>query len=120
MRFTVKRTSLYDDDVPPCAGAIKGTLPWWDVRTFKSPEEHDAKLKERWRDRGTEHQIVYGPRGGVQGIKRRLEDRIAWFIDIDSLNALMAFYEEHGDLVITGAVGNDEHPALEIYDGYRE
>lgn len=125
MRFAVKRTiSSYDDDAGPCPGAVKGTLPYWDCRTFKSPEEHDAKLKRRdgegWFDRGTEHQITYGPRGGVHGIKRRTEDVTAWFIEIDSIEALMAFYEEHGDLVLTESFGNNGQPCIEIYDGYRE
>lgn len=122
MRFAITRTSVYSDDASPCPGAIKGTMPYWDARTFKSPEEHDAKLGAGglWTDRGTEHQIVYGPRGGVQGIKRRLDDRTAWFLDFDSLEALMAFNAEYGDLIITGAFGNYEHPAIEIYDGYRE
>lgn len=120
MRFAITRTSVHSDDGAPCPEAIKGTLPYWDVRTFKSPEEHDAKLKERWLDRGTEHQIVYGPRGGVQGIKRRMDDRTAWFLDFDSLEALMAFREKHGDLIVTGAFGNYEHPCIEIYDDYRE
>lgn len=53
MRFAVKRTSEHNDDVAPCPGAVKGTLPYWDVRTFKSFEEYDAKLGRlpggRWR-----------------------------------------------------------------------
>lgn len=120
MRFKVERTSLWDDDKPPCEGATKGELDWWDCRTFKSPEEHDAKLNERWHDKGADHQLVYGPRGGVQGIKRNMGPRPAWFVEIASLEALMAFHEKHGDLVVTSALGNPGTPLLEIYDDYRE
>jgi hypothetical protein len=121
MRFAVTRTSSYlDDETPPCDGAAKGTLPRWDVRTFKSFEEHDAKLTPPWLSRGTDHQVITGPRGGATGIKRRMEDGTAWFVDIDSLEALVAFHDKHGDLVLTEAFGNNGHPCLEIYDDYRE
>lgn len=121
VRFQVRRTSTSYDETPPCVEAVKGTIPYWDVRTFKSPEEHDAKLgKPYWADVGTEHQLVYGPRGGVQGIKRRKGDHEAWFVEFDSLAGLMAFYEKYGDLVLTTSWEDKETPMLEIYDDYRE
>jgi hypothetical protein len=43
-----------------------------------------------------------------------------WFIDIASLDDLMAFYEKHGELVLTATVGDESVPCIEIYDGYRE
>lgn len=120
MRFAVTRTSVYGDDEPPCAEAVKGTLPYWDCRTCKSFEEFERSQGHNFLERGSEHQVVYGPRGGAQGIKRRTDDRTAWFIDIDSLEALMAFRDKYGDLILTGAFGNEEQPCVEIYDEYRE
>lgn len=117
-RFEVKRTS--DRDAKPCDEAVPGTVQRWDYRTFKSPEEHDARLKPKWHERGTEHQLVCGPRGGVQGIKRRLEDEDAWFVEFDGLDALLAFFEKYGDLVITTSWADKESPCIEIYDDYRE
>lgn len=121
VRFEVRRTSLYGDE-RPCPEAILGSTQVWDVRTYKSPEEHDAKHghREKWHERGTEHGLVYGPRGGVRGIKRRLADRPAWFVEIASLDALLAFYRRHGELVIGESWSNNGQPAIEIYDGYRE
>lgn len=122
MRFQVTRTSLWDDETPPCEEATKTTVANWDARTFKSPEEHDKKIGrpgKMWADRGTEHQLVYGPRGGVTGIKRRVEDRTAWTIDLADFDALMAFREKYGDLVLTDSTA-DGAAAIEIYDTWRE
>jgi hypothetical protein len=123
-RFWVTRTSTKytygygDGEECPVKGAVLGTRETWDVRTFKSAEEHDAKIiRERWLARGTEHQTVYGPRGGVQGIKRRLGDVRAWFIRLDTLDDLMAFIREHGEVVMGYEDGTQ---FIEIYDNYRE
>jgi hypothetical protein len=122
-RFLIRRTSngYSPTDDPPCEGCERGTYPYWDVRTFKSFEEHDAKLtRERFVDRGTEHQVVRGPRGGAVGIKRRLRDEDGWFREFTDLNDLLAFADEHGELVIGSALGNPSVREIEIYDDYRE
>jgi hypothetical protein len=120
-RFGIVRTSTRgSEDDKPCAEAVPGTIQTWDYRTFKSPEEHDAKLGQKWHDRGTQHGFVYGPRGGVQGIKRRLEDRETWFVEFSTLAELMAFYEKYGDLVLSESWSDRQTPRLEIYDDYRE
>jgi hypothetical protein len=77
----VRRTS--DRDERPCPEAVPGTIDRWDVRTFKSPEEHDTKLTRDtpWLKRGTDHQIIYGPRGGATGIKRKTGQEDTWFIE---------------------------------------
>lgn len=122
--FRVSRTSTkyHDDHDCPIPGAVKGTAQRWDCRTFKSPEEHDAKLgglsTGLWHDRGTEHGFIYGPRGGVHGIKRRMEDEPAWFLEVPDLDALVRLAEEHGELVL--GYDDNGHPAIEVYDGYRE
>jgi hypothetical protein len=120
VRFEIRRTS--DRDSKPCPEAVPGKVDYWDIRTFKSPEEHDAKLTNDrpWHARGTDHQVVHGPRGGVQGIKRKLGQQDTWFIEFDDLAALVAFFEKYGDLVITTSWADKETPMVEIYDGWRE
>lgn len=44
----------------------------------------------------------------------------AWFIELADLDALVAFWKEHGDLVLREAFGNNELPCIEVYDDYRE
>jgi len=94
-------------------------MPYWDRRAFRTEAEHDAALGHfpggKWRSRGSEHRIT------ARGIERRLEDLAVWVRDFDTLEDLMEFAREHGDLVIhephglpAGTVG------IEIYDGYRE
>jgi hypothetical protein len=119
MRFRITRTSTRwnaDNEPPPVRGAVKGTIPYWDLRTFKSAEEYEANLRERWLDRGTEHQPS---RSG--GIKRRIKEGPAWFIDVPDLEALVQLTEKHGDVVLWT---RDEHhgdtPTIEIYDEGRE
>ena len=109
--YVVRRTSVWDDDVAPCAGAYKRKYTYVDARTFKSPEEHDSKLCDRWADLGTNHRIM------PYGIARDFE-RDAWFIHVDDL---MAFVAEHGSVVLSiDASHNPPMPSIEIYDGYRE
>ncbi len=122
MRFAVERVSEYRDDVAPCSEALRDEIEVWDVRTFKSPEEHDEIIVNDapWLSRGTDHGLVLGPRGGVQGIKRRMGTETAWFVEIEDLDALMVFYEEHGDLIITTNWNDHETPTIDIYDDYRE
>lgn len=121
--FRITRSSVYDD-AQPCPEAGKTTVPRWDVRTFKSAEEHDTKIGHgpagRWADRGTDHQVLYGPRGGARGIRRRMGDEVAWFLDLGSLEDLLAFIGRHGDVVVMTDPDRYEDPVIEIYDGYRE
>ena len=115
MKFRVERTSDWNDETQPCPEAVSEMVPFWDCRTFKSPAEHDARLPgDPWLSRGSEHRFTYGPRGGVVGIERRLEDIKLWFITIDTLEELIAFSDKYGALVV------DTEPSIEIYDGYRE
>ena len=114
MKFLVTRTSLYSADTPPCPGAVLELLPSWDVRTFKTPAEHDARFPaEPWLKYGTEHTTWSG------GIRRRLEDRAVWTIDIPNL---LAFVAEHGHCILEAANPDTGKllPSIEIYDDYRE
>jgi hypothetical protein len=44
--------------------------------------------------------------------------RTGWFVDIDSLDDLVAFQERHGRLILQQEGRNP--PEIEIYDDYRE
>ena len=126
MRFIVERTSVYGGR-KPCGEAVPGMVQSWDARTFKSPDEYDEKfggatgpMGGPWLSKGTDHEIIRGPRGGATGIRRRLADKAAWFVDIESLEELVAFVNRHGDVVIGEHWMGDPHLRIEIYDGYRE
>lgn len=122
MRFRVTRTSAKYDGESPCHGATPGEVERWDIRTFKSAEQYDAKLghEGRWTERGTDHQVIYGPGGETRGIKRKVDPEHGWFIDFDSLADLLAFHEEHGDLVIETDERSGSVPTIQIYDEWRE
>lgn len=119
MRFVITRTtSRHQEDTPPIPGAAKGTMDYWDVRTC-SAEEFDRKNLgggTPWLEEGTEHHVL--PNGYIKRKKRDTEP--AWFIDLPDLDALLAFWKEHGELVLTEAFGNNGLPCIEIYDDYRE
>lgn len=117
MEFEVTRTSIHDH-ARPCPEAEERMVEQWDERTFKSPEEHDARFPSNpWLSRGRDHQLVHGPRGGVVGIRRRVDDRKAWFVEIESIDGLLAFMDKHGAVVLSR---DGTWPELEIYDDYRE
>ncbi len=124
-RFYVRRTSDYGGGAQPIPGAIRTKVPVWDVRTFKSPEEHDARFPGTpWLSRGTEHAVIRGPRGGATGIRRRVEDSEGWSIELPDLEALIALVRNTGDIVVKSLDGRtnfpDEPIELEIYDTWRE
>lgn len=117
MRFQVSRTTRYEGR--PCDEAVEGTVEVWDRRSFKTPEEHDEKIPRGpgWLEAGTDHGIWR--RGELYGIERRMPDRQAWFVDIETLEDLVAFMDKHGDLVLQRDHPNLP-PEIEIYDDYRE
>ena len=43
-----------------------------------------------------------------------------WYIKINTLEELLAFYEEYGGLIIERNWDNDKEMQIEIYDAYRE
>ena len=128
MRFVVSRTSLYGDG-KPCDEATAGTIDRWDTRTCSEAEFNrkqlgrdirmrgDAEVEgsSDWRDEGTDHKSL--PNGYIT---RNVGPEPVWFIEIDSLDELIAFQEKQGDLVLTESTWNSDEPAIEIYDGWRE
>ena len=123
MRFIVTRTSAHSG-VSPCKEAVAGAIQSWDRRTCRSPEEFDKSQGHRegtWFSWGTEHEIIRGSRGGAIGIRRRIGDRDGWFVDLDSIEDLVAFATTYGDLIVSDQWWQgDPTPAIEIYDDYRE
>lgn len=121
MKFKITKTSHHrNDDICPYKGAVKEPCLSVDERTFKSPEEHDAKLcgpgskTKPWLKEGLNHRKVPG------GIARDFPTT-AWFIEIENLEGLMKFASKVGNLVIdpdcSWAKG---FPEIEIYNDYRE
>lgn len=43
-----------------------------------------------------------------------------WFVEINTLEELIKFYEEYGDIIITDCLWNKSYTEIEIYDDYRE
>ena len=114
MRFWITRTSVWSGH-PGVEEAQLGIRPRYDTRTFKTFEEYDKRRFRdgRFLDRGTEHEVL--PNG--EGIRRRIEDKEAWFVEVESLEDLMALNQRYGNLIIST---HDVVPSIEIYDGYRE
>lgn len=120
MKFRIKRTSVWDDDVCPLKGAKQEPCFRVDERTFKSPEEHDARLcgpnkhTLPWLEEGLAH------RKTKVGIARDFP-ATTWTIEIDSLDALVKLSAKVGEIIVKPyscwAKGLGE---IEIYDGYRE
>ena len=117
MIFQVTRTSIWDDE-KPYEKCIPITLNIVDRRVFKSPEEYDTRLSEKygsWFSQGSNHRVT------ESGIARDIGVRSAWGIEINSLEELMSFKEAVGEeLVLCTSYTDDKTPMIEIYDDYRE
>ena len=106
--YTVSRTSV-SSYTKPCEEAVQITVPYYDVRTFRSFQYHQDKLGYSFLDKGTEHKEL--PDG--KGISRRMEDELAWSITINTLEELQAFITKYDEIIMT-------EDSIEIYDSYRE
>ena len=85
-----------------------------DQRTFQSEEEHNDKLKEKWRDEGQNHRIT------ETGIARDFEDE-NWFIRINTFKGLINFIDKYGRIIINlSSTWNKDISEIEIYDDWRE
>lgn len=114
MRFWITRTSVWSGH-PGVEEAHLGMRPCYDTRTFKTFEEYDKRgfRDGRFLDRGTEHEVL--PNG--EGIRRRIKGEPGWFVEVESLEDLMALNQRYGVLIISTHEGV---PSIEIYDDYRE
>lgn len=114
MRFRVSRTSLYDDSQPPCPEAVEQEYTPVDVRTVDGPAKVRVYGGKRdwWYAEGTNHRVVNGR------IVRDLPPRKGWFVELESLDALIAFYHRHGALIIVSPVDQEDILEIEIDDDY--
>lgn len=116
MKFFISRTSVWNSDKQPCEGAVLEQVDCWDQRGFKTPEEHDERLRERWFDRGSDHGI------NSVGIYRKVEPKQEWVIESDSLESLLLSLNERVIIEILDDLDQKSNPeikfAVEIYDDY--
>lgn len=116
MKFAVRRTSGWEGS--PCDEAYQDTYTYVDRRSADDPRKIPAyqhlSNQDWWYGEGNNHRIVDGQ------IARDFEGRKGWFIDINSLDELLAFQEKYGRLVIESMFGSMDTVEIEIYDSYRE
>ncbi len=108
--FRVSRTTLWSDEIPPCPEAYEGTYTEHCYCTLPLSQAMKAANTD-WFRRLTNHRKA--PGGSVADAP----DRPCWFVDIPDLDALMAFIDRHGRVVIDHPT---DGPTIDIYDGYRE
>lgn len=119
MKYFIRRTSDWSEDVAPHTNAIQVEVEWWDCRTFKTFEEHDKEFPgESWLSRGTNH--VAWREGSEAGIKRQIGTIKVWTIEIPELTE---FVKKVGKIILFPpdmTYGKDALCYIEIYGDYRE
>lgn len=113
MEYLVSRTSFLNDEKPADKCYRKEYITH-DVRTLDSFEKYDMKFRDNFKDIGFDHCI--NDRGYIQ----RSFNRECWFINIDTIEELNNFIEEHGNVFIEAHHANEKILEIKIYDGYRE
>jgi len=113
-RFMVHRTSQWHNEAP-CKEAVRGPYTRVDERYIKTPEEFGRRTGEDWFASGQNHR-----KKGAR-IRRDFPSE-AWFVEINSLEALLKFQRKYGRLVLGGGwfESAEGYPEIEIYDDYRE
>lgn len=118
MKFVVRRTSEWDDEVSPCKEAKRDSVVRVETRTCLSPEEFDkrfAKQEGKWFSVGTNHRV------NEKGLIVRDNGLIdVWSIELNSLEELVDFVDKYGEIVVGVDWHNQDYKAIEIYDDYRE
>ena len=114
MKFRITRTSGSSvDEAKPCEKAVKGTYLYTHTRTC-TEEEFNRKFADReglWRSKGINHRV--DSRGYIQ----REHEIEGFLIEINTLEELVAFIDEVGEIIISK---DNPMPEIEIYDDYRE
>ena len=60
-------------------------------------------------------------RGSIEADIKVYGDTVdVWFIEINTLEELVKFHEENGDIIIKDCLWNKSYIEIEIYDDYRE
>lgn len=104
MKFLIRRTSdSYDSERPPIKGAVFEWFTRIDTRTAR-PKDIPAfkdQSEDWWYGAGENHRELTGPRGGFAGIARDFpDDASGWFIEISTLEQLIALTDEVGGLIL--------------------
>ena len=113
MKFAVTRTSTNGQ---PCEEAVLEEYIRIDEYDADNPEKVGINPRNTswWYDRGENHRVENGH------IKRDFRTT-GWFIEINSLDDLIAFKNKYGSLVIEDDPYNrNQFARIEIYDDYRE
>lgn len=100
MKFLISRREGFDSNRPSCEGARLETYTRVEVRTLETFEAFDAKFGERegaWLSKGENHRAL-DQEGHIA--RDWPGDASGWFLDIDSLDALMAFIDRYGPIAI--------------------
>jgi len=117
MLFIIQLASSFE--TKPSKESFRTTIPIWDYRTFKTPEEFN-KIREKaegdWFSKGSEHQI------NTNGIARKLGSQTVWGIEIGSIDDIIRLQEEVGDIIIQDFYGIEDINLKKIlvYDDYIE
>lgn len=113
MKFIVKRTSEYNDEVPPCQGCQKEDVVVILRGKWKSLDDAKKHVGKTWffADGTFNHRVGLG---GVVCEKVQT----AWVINFPSMEDLMSFIYKNKQVVILTEDFN--YPVIEIYDSYRE
>lgn len=118
MKFIVSRTSIWDDEKPPCEEARRDSIVRVETRTLYTPEEFDKRfaLQEgKWLSVGTNHRI--NERGYITRDNGTID---VWSLELNNLEELVEFVNKYGEIVIGNDWRNKDYKSIEIYDDYRE
>lgn len=118
MKFTIRRASVWDDEVSPCKEAKRDNIVRVETRTLCSPEEFDAKFSKReskWFSVGANHRV--DENGWITRDNGMID---VWSVEIDTLDELMEFCKKYGNVVIGDCMWNKAYKEILIYDDYIE
>ena len=114
MKFTISRTSLWDNEKQPIDEAYEDEYIRIDERTVDNPQKLNFYAdREDWYNYGFNHRVENNH------IKRDFKEK-AWYINVDNLEDLLNLNEKYGEIIISKNWNNPNVSSLEIYDDYRE
>lgn len=115
MKFVISRASDHKEENSPCEGAYEQEIPKIDIRSISKPEEFNIKsMRESWYKEGTNHRLINGKIARDMGTKK------VWCIDFESMDDLIKFTYEFGDVIIGCSDYDNGMPNIQIYDDYIE
>ncbi len=115
MKFLIDRVSE-SSETQPCEGTHHETYTRVEVRTLPNAEAFDKKFaatEGAWLSKGTNHRKI------GRNIARDHSDGVeGWFREFDTLEELIAFGDEHGELILGWSMWNGDVRQIRIFDGY--